>query len=181
MYRTRLISYFFYFKKGVSILYSIGQMLKSAREESGVSLQEASDDLGIKELVLENIENGNVGCFKDIFELKDYLNSYAKYLGLNEGEIADKFQEYMFEHTSKIPVKDIEKQVMEQNKERQSDRIASPYSKPAKKYPLKLYIAIYLCIICLTIVIVVWSVLEIAKTRLSLNTFNDEVIACEYS
>lgn len=161
-------------------MYSIGQMLKNAREESGVSLKEASEDLGINDLIIENIESGNVGCFKDIFELKNNISLYAKYLGLNESEIMDKFQEYMFEHTSKIPVKDIEKQVMEQNKEKQSDRIASPYSKPAKKYPMKLYIAIYLCIICLTIVIVVWSVLEIAKTKLSPEVFQSEVVSSEY-
>lgn len=161
-------------------MYSIGQTLKNAREEAGVSLKEASEDLEINELKLTNIENGNVGCFKDIFELKSNINSYAKYLGLNENEIMDRFQEYMFEHTSKIPIKDIEKKVMEQNKEKQNDRISSPYSKPAKKYPMKLYIAIYLCIICLTLVIVVWSVMEIAKTKLC-NIPISEVVYNEYS
>ena len=157
-------------------MYSIGQTFKLAREKSGVSLKEASEDLGIKDIILENIENGNVGCFKDIFELKNNIASYAKYLGLNENDIIDKFQEYMFEHTSKIPVKEIEKKVIEQNKEKPEELISSPYSKPAKKYPMKLYIAIYLCIICLTLVIVVWSVMEIARSKLSSETFISEVM-----
>ncbi len=51
----------------------IGLLLKETREESGVSLIEASNDLKIKQVILENIEEGNSGAFKDIFELKEYL------------------------------------------------------------------------------------------------------------
>ena len=58
----------------------IGELLRTTREESGVSLEEASGDLEIKTLILENIEDGNIGCFKDIFVLKDYIYDYAKYL-----------------------------------------------------------------------------------------------------
>jgi cytoskeletal protein RodZ len=61
-------------------LNEIGQALKNAREKIGVSLAEVSEDIKIKELILENIEDGNIGCFKDIFELKEYIKSYAKYL-----------------------------------------------------------------------------------------------------
>ena len=55
----------------------IGSTLKTTRESSGVSLEEASEDLKIKTLILENIEEGNIGCFKDIFVLKDYIYDYA--------------------------------------------------------------------------------------------------------
>ena len=57
----------------------IGCLLKSARETSGVSLEEASADLKIRPAILNNIEEGNMGCFKDIFELKDYIREYSKY------------------------------------------------------------------------------------------------------
>ena len=60
----------------------IGEELQYARESSGVSLNEASKDLGIKVEILENIEDGRTGAFKDIFELKEYISNYAKYLGL---------------------------------------------------------------------------------------------------
>ncbi len=59
----------------------IGNMLRVTRESSGVSIEEASNDLGIKEVVLENIEDGKIGSFKDVFQLKTYINDYAKYLG----------------------------------------------------------------------------------------------------
>ena len=61
----------------------IGETIKEARESSGVSLEEASKDLDIKTEILENIEDGRTGAFKDIFELKEYIKSYAKYLGLD--------------------------------------------------------------------------------------------------
>ena len=65
----------------------IGELLRTTREESGVSLEEASGDLEIKTLILENIEDGNIGCFKDIFVLKDYIYDYAKYLGLEPDKL----------------------------------------------------------------------------------------------
>ena len=76
----------------------IGELLRTTREESGVSLEEASGDLEIKTLILENIEDGNIGCFKDIFVLKDYIYDYAKYLGLEPDKIIDEFNEYLFEY-----------------------------------------------------------------------------------
>lgn len=161
--RTRLISYYFIFK-GVSILFEIGNDLKEAREKSGVSLEEASQDIQIKSVILENIEEGNIGAFKDIFELKEFLYSYAKYLGLNAEKILDEFNEYMFEYTSKIPIKDIEKKVIEQNKEK-VETIASPYTKPMKKYSKKYYITMCVIFIIIAIVIICWSIHQIAITR----------------
>ena len=95
----------------------IGELLKETREGSGVTLEEASNDLEIKALILENIEDGNIGCFKDIFILKEYIYNYAKYLGLEPEKIIDEFNEYLFEYTSKIPLEDIEKAMKEQQKE----------------------------------------------------------------
>ena len=73
----------------------IGEELQYARESSGVSLNEASKDLNIKVEILENIEDGRTGAFKDIFELKEYISSYAKYLGLNEEELIDEFSMFL--------------------------------------------------------------------------------------
>ena len=99
---------------------------------SGLTLDEVSKDLEIPVLSLEQIEDGNIGAFKDIFVLKDYLESYAKYLGLDYEDVIDEFNEYMFEKTSKIPMEEIEKAVKEKEKEEsESNRIASPYTKAA--------------------------------------------------
>ena len=119
----------------------IGEMLNMARENSGVSISEVSKDLNIKEEILENIEAGRLGAFKDIFELKNYLIEYAKYLGLDTQKLVDEFNEYMFEYTSKIPIKEIEKTIELQLKEEsKAETIASPYTMKMPKYKKKVYI-----------------------------------------
>ena len=72
-----------------------GLSLKSTREKSGVSIEGASHDLNIPVLFLEQIESGAVGAFEDIYELKNMMLEYAKYLGLNTDDIILKFNEYM--------------------------------------------------------------------------------------
>lgn len=143
-------------------LFTIGNTLKEARETSGVSIEEASRDLNIKDVVLENIEAGSIGGFKDIFELKNWLGIYAKYLGLSEQKIIDDFNEYLFEYTSKIPIKEIEKKVQEQNKEKQEEVIVSPYTKPVVKSNKKNYILIYIALIFLVLIIIFWSAKQVA-------------------
>ncbi len=138
---------------------SIGSLLKETRETSGVSIKEASEDLDIKENFLLNIEEGKIGCFKDIFELKEYITSYSKYLGLDSEKLIDDFNEYMFEYTSKIPVKEIERIAKKEARE-EASKIASPYTK-FRKYSRNYYIAIYLIIFLLVILAIVWSVKQI--------------------
>ena len=140
----------------------IGEELQYARESSGVSLNEASKDLGIKVEILENIEDGRTGAFKDIFELKEYISSYAKYLGLDEQELIDEFNEYMFEKTSKIPMEEIEKAVKEKEKEEsESNRIASPYTKAAPIKSNKQFIFILVLIVVLIVIAIIWSIKQI--------------------
>ncbi len=143
----------------------IGDLLKSTREDSGISILEASKDLEIKDIILENIESGKIGAFKDIFELKEYLSDYAKYLGLDENKIINNFNEYLFEYTSKIPVKEIEKAVKEQVKEeKEITKVVSPYTKESKKSQ-KYFILIYLVIFILVILTIIWSVKQITVDK----------------
>lgn len=142
---------------------SIGLTLKNAREEAGVSLHEASEDLKIKEVVLCNIEDGNIGGFKDIFELKENVLEYAKYLGQDIAKIDEKFNEYVFEYTSKIPVKEIEKAVLEKNKEETKEiRIISPYTnQKSNQKDNRIFIVIYTLVFILLAFIIIWSVKQI--------------------
>lgn len=138
----------------------IGSLLKETREESGVSIKEASEDLNIKELFLLNIEDGKIGCFTDIFELKGYLSNYAKYLGLDVEKIIDTFNEYMFEYTSRIPIKEIERQAKIKAKE-ETGKVASPYTMKPRKHTRNYYFAIYFIIAILVVLAIIWSVKQI--------------------
>ena len=151
----------------------IGELLRTTRENSGVSLEEASVDLDIKTLVLENIEDGNIGCFKDIFALKEDIRNYAKYLGLDSDKIIDDFNDYLFEYTSKIPVESIEKAMKEQEKEEvQEEKIVSPYTASKKSTNSKLFILLYVAIAILVVIIVVWSVKQITMDNKTTNAIS---------
>lgn len=140
----------------------LGLLLRTTRETMEVSIEEACKDLDLKEFVITNIEEGNIGCFKDIFELKEDLKKYAKYLGLDPEKIIDEFNEYLFEYTSKIPVKDIEKAVVEINKKEKSEKkIVSPYTSPQKTKKELYYTIVYILVIIMVIVLVVWAVNQI--------------------
>lgn len=139
----------------------IGEVLHLARESSGVSIREASKDLAIKEEILENIEDGRTGAFKDIFELKNHISSYAKYLGLDSKELIDEFNEYMFEYTSKIPVKEIEKTIELKIKEEDKKEISSPYTIKTKKHNSFVYVLIYISIIIMVLLAILWSVKQV--------------------
>lgn len=139
---------------------NIGSLLKETRELTGVSIKEASEDLDIKSEFLLNIEEGKIGCFKDIFKLKSYISSYAKYLGLDADKLIDEFNEYMFEYTSKIPIKKIEKQAKKEAKI-ESNKVVSPYTRPPRKYRRSYYVMIYVVIVLLVILAILWSVKQI--------------------
>lgn len=143
----------------------IGSLLKDTRESSGVSLNEASKDLNIKVEILENIEDGRVGAFKDIFELKEYIGAYSKYLGLDEQTMIDEFNDYMFEYTSKIPIKEIEKTIEMKVKEEKKDEVVSPYTRQAKKYNKWVYIVIYAFIFLLVLCALIWSVKQVTINK----------------
>jgi len=108
----------------------LGEQLKLLRKSNGVTLPEASNDLGISEKELMCLENGNFKVFKDVYELKKIINNYAKYLGINENEINDEFNDFLFEKTSKISISDIEK--LKNNEEKIEEKVSSPYTKVVK-------------------------------------------------
>ncbi len=142
----------------------IGNLLKSTREVTGISLEEAGNDLEIKPVILDNIEHGNMGCFKDIYVLKDYIKSYAKYLGLDSKKIINEFNDYIFEYTSKIPVKEIEEKMKEKKKleETAEIKISSPYTTDDNnKYKSKSYIFLYILVVILVALAIFWSVKQI--------------------
>lgn len=123
----------------------IGLVLKEARENIGISIEEAADDLKVKPSQIENIESGNVDAFKDVFSLKYFIRDYSKYLGLNYEDMIDEFNEYLFDYTSKISLDDIKRAKKQlEKKENKQERIASPYTLERKRKwsipPIVIYI-----------------------------------------
>lgn len=139
----------------------IGNLFLLTREAAGVSLKEVSEDLDIEEAILENIEDGKVGSFSDIYVLKEYVANYAKYLGLDPEKIIDEFNEFVFESTSKIPIKEIEKKMQENKKNEEEEEIISPYTRKEKKVKNGTYLILYIIFISLFIIACMWSIKQI--------------------
>ena len=110
----------------------LGEYLKRTRISNGVSMEEAADDLGLSTSQLENIESGNVRAFKDVYGLKQYISTYAKYLGLDPDKIIDEFNGFLFEHTSKISLDDI-KAAQRKLDQKEGKKVQSPYTIEHKK------------------------------------------------
>ena len=143
---------------------SIAELLRETREESGIELQEVSNDLEINEIILKNIEEGKIGAFKDIFVLKEYISEYAKYLGLDSENVLNEFNEYLFEYTSRIPVEKIEKEIMKNTKD-EEDKVVSPYTLSKPKSKKGIYVFIYILLLILVILTIFWSINQITVNR----------------
>lgn len=109
----------------------IGEFLKSSRINNGVSIEEAAEDLNFSVTQLENIEDGNIRAFKDVFALRELVKEYGKYLGVETDSIVDEFNDFMFEHTSKISLDDIleARRLANQKDQEEQNKIVSPYTR----------------------------------------------------
>ena len=143
----------------------IGEKLRTAREEIGISLEEASTDLKIDKKQLENLEDGNMDSFKDIINVKYLIRDYAKYLGLDKEDLVDDFNEYLFDYTSKISLEDIKTAKEVKAKE---SKVKSPYTKISEKK--KINVPLIVLIIFLVIGV-------IAGTYYIINHNRENVIA----
>lgn len=164
----------------------LGEYLKDTREENHVSINEVAEDLNMSVNIIENIEIGNTRAFRDMYDLKDKIKEYAKYLGLDPEKIIDEFNDFFFEHTSKISLDDI-LQAENMSKQNAEKKVESPYTKPkkikidARYYKPILLIALVVMIIFATMILIV-SIL-IPKNRVitkELLVRYDEVIRWMY-
>ena len=134
----------------------IGEALKEARENIGLSIEEVASDLKLRPSQIENIETGNIDAFKDVFYLKYFIRDYSKYLGLSYDDMIDEFNEYLFDYTSKISLDDIKKakKKAERNQAKKDKRIASPYTiERRKKINLKIVLLVFLSILAMLMLV----------------------------
>ena len=130
-------------------MIDIGLKLKEKREENGVSIEEAAEDLKMRPSQIISLEEGKKEDFKDVLFLKYFIRDYAKYLGLDGEELVDEFNEFLFDFTSKIPVEEIEK-AKQSNVNRKE--ISSPYTDiKANKIGLRIMLVIFIIIVLIVV------------------------------
>ena len=136
----------------------IGEKLKEARENMGISTNEVAEDLKVTIAQIDAIENGKMDSFKDVFYLKYFIRDYAKYLGLNKEDLVDEFNEYLFDYTSKLSLDEIKKARKEEKKEAIEKKIKSPYTIIRKRGfyipPIIIYVLIGVLIAILLYLII---------------------------
>lgn len=152
----------------------IGNIFKEKREEIGVKLEEAASDLDITVAQLENLEDGNINAFKDIFFLKELIKKYATYLNVDGEKMIEEFNDFVFDFTSRIPVDEIEqkvKKIEKINEKETRKRISSPYTrKKVRKAKMKLvYFFSILTIILVSATLIFLNVFLSSKKGLNYN------------
>mgnify|MGYP004616855357 FL=1 len=136
----------------------IGLKLKTKREENGLSVLEVADDLKVTASDISDLEEGLRDNFKDIDKLKTLIGEYAKYLGFDREEMIDKFNEYLFEQTSRISLEDIQK-AKELKDKKEKNKISSPYTIE-KKEKNKIIIGIVVAIILIFVFFISYFVVN---------------------
>ena len=145
----------------------IGLKLKEKREENGVSVDEAAEDLKMRPSQIISLEEGRKEDFSDVNTLKFFIRDYAKYLGLDGEKLVDEFNEFLFDFTSKIPSEVIEE--AKQKREKEKKEFSSPYTK--KEGHNKTYIiCIGVCVLVLLVLIITYFVVSGVRN----NDFKDD-------
>lgn len=152
----------------------LGEYLSEIRQNNGVGIEEAAEDLNISANIIKNIEIGNTRAFRDMLELRETVKSYAKYLGLDPDKIVDEFNDFLFEHTSKISLQDIldaEKESDESNKK----EVFSPYTR-SKTYQFDIKYLKLFGIFCGAILIFIILFLVLKSILIVDNNVNTELL-----
>ena len=145
----------------------IGLKLKEKREENGVSVEEAAEDLKMRPSQIISLEEGRKEDVSDVNTLKFFIRDYAKYLGLDGEKLVDEFNEFLFDFTSKIPSEVIEE--AKQKREKEKKEFSSPYTK--KEGHNKTYIiCIGVCVLVLLVFIITYFVVSGVRN----NDFKDD-------
>ncbi len=140
----------------------IGEKLKTAREEIGISLEEASTDLKIDKKQLEHLEDGNMDSFKDIINVKYLIRDYAKYLGLDKEDLVDDFNEYLFDYTSKISIEDI-KNAKAVKAEKENPKVKSPYTRISEKKKINVPLIILIIFLIIGAIVGTYYIINHSK------------------
>lgn len=154
----------------------IGESFRQARETIGISKDEVVKDLNITESQLDNLEDGNANAFKDVFFLKDLIKKYSRYLNLDEDENIDKFNDFIFSYTSRIPIDDILEQTREINimkEQKEENKVVSPYTYHRKKSGFKkAIIYIIFALVLAAIVFIVYKYINgKSDDKVSMDTY----------
>lgn len=118
----------------------LGQLLKKARMERKITLDDLSETTKIRKAYLEAIEEGNFKMLPGNFYVRAFIKSYAEAVGLDPGEVLRLYQNV-------IPAADAEANMDVMHKPRVSSRNTERFSKLASNIMMISFIVLILGII----------------------------------
>ena len=77
---------------------TLGEKLRQAREERGISISEVAEQTRISPMYLESIENDNYKPLPGGIFNKGFVKSYAKYVGIDENEALQDYSRLIAAH-----------------------------------------------------------------------------------
>lgn len=89
---------------------SIGERLQHTRETQGMTLQEVSHAINIKEEYLSAVESNEFDCIPGVVFVKGFIRTYGNYLGLDGTALVE---EYKREYVHKTPQPEVRSAVKE--------------------------------------------------------------------
>ena len=78
---------------GVLTLRELGERLRQAREEKGISLEQIKNSTKIRLCYLQALENGELRLIPGEVYIRGFLQNYAACVGLNSGEILEQYDQ----------------------------------------------------------------------------------------
>ena len=161
----------------------LGEYLRDTRLQNGVSIEEAAEDNELSSSQLENIENGNLRAFKDVYKLKEYVKNYAKYLGLDPNVVVEEFNDFLFEHTSKISLDDILEAKRQLDIEKEEKKVKSPYTKEYKEHfhYRRLFVVIGIVAAVVIVIFLILSLFNKESTDSRVLTGSSEEVIYEFA
>lgn len=101
----------------------LGQILRQARENKGLSLEEAHEETRINVQYLEALENGEYSVLPSSTHTRGFLRNYARFLGLDPNPLLERYsqsqsyqsqmesrQQLEEESTGELPIQQIDEQ-----------------------------------------------------------------------
>src|SRR6202165_4770527 len=85
-------------------MVSIGERLRKARLDQGLSLADVVTRTRIRATYLDAIERGDLKCLPGVFFYKSFIRQYAQALGFEEGQFATEIDKVLEnERETKVP------------------------------------------------------------------------------
>ena len=114
-------------------MIEIGLVYKNTRDSNGLTIEEVANDNNISVEELKNFEAGDVGQFEDIFRIKELIEILSKYYSIKSEDYILKFNSFLYDFTSRIPLDEVEKHSTKVGTEESEEKMVSPYTHPIKK------------------------------------------------